>query len=156
MYINKLREEIQQQQLIIQKGSLASSKSDAVILELRSTIRQYKRQLDKVVLLSAQQPQQPQQVGDEANTNGNPETAATTTTTNNSRVVAPSHYSVQVCANIPTRSTAQILLQSHKDPKCQYIQVRKYSLEKTAQILLSADTTNRILNDNNYTLLYII
>jgi hypothetical protein len=68
----------------------------------------------------------------------------------------PSHYSVQVCANIPTRSTAQILLQSHKDPKCQYIQVRKYSLEKTAQILLSADTTNRILNDNNYSLLYII
>jgi hypothetical protein len=108
MYINKLREEIQQQQLIIQKGSLASSKSDAVILELRSTIRQYKRQLDKVVLLSAQQPQQPQQVGDEANTNGNPETAATTTTTNNSRVVAPHPPDVDVIENDTKKTPVMI------------------------------------------------
>jgi hypothetical protein len=48
LYINKLREDIQHQQATIQKISSASSKSDAVILELRSTIRQYKRQLDKV------------------------------------------------------------------------------------------------------------
>jgi hypothetical protein len=56
---------------------------------------------------------------------------------------------------IPTRYTAQILRQSHKDPKCQNIQVLKYSLEQSAQIILSADTTNRILNDNNYNLIYI-
>jgi hypothetical protein len=47
LYINKLREEIQQHQQTIQKVSSASAKSDAVILELRSTIRQFKRQLER-------------------------------------------------------------------------------------------------------------
>lgn len=53
LYIQKLRTDIEQQQMTIHKISSASSKSDAVILELRSTIRQYKRQLDK---LQQQQP----------------------------------------------------------------------------------------------------
>ena len=48
LYIQKLRTDIEQQQMTIQKISSASSKSDAVILELRSTIRQYKRQLEKL------------------------------------------------------------------------------------------------------------
>ena len=62
LYIQKLRTDIEQQQMTIQKISSASSKSDAVILELRSTIRQYKRQLDK---LQQQQQQQlsPNKVG---------------------------------------------------------------------------------------------
>jgi hypothetical protein len=59
------------------------------------------------------------------------------------KVVSPSNYSVQVCSNVPTRYTAQILRQSHKDPKCQNIQVLRPVLNR--RIFASSELRIRVV-----------